>query len=242
MGGASQTFPEDSVQGVVDPPWWITRKSKGLERGRLVKAFLPHVQQQPQTLTPTRADDTDHTRATFTLAPLEATRVREHRKALPVAAMPLNPGEFHAVYRTKFRPCLVISAPTPRVERNLRGDASWQTAPTFLVAPYYGGDQDGTRAGFKPEFIERVRRGAYPQFFWDRLPTDGPTDSIMRLDHIQPVGLDGNSHVVTEHQLSETAIAVLDDWLTWLTTGLVPSPSDLHAILALIAAPPPPAP
>jgi hypothetical protein len=73
----------------------------------------------------------------------------------------------------------------------------------------------------------------------DCLPIGGPSQSILRLDHIQPVGVHGNSHVVTEHQLSVKALEVLDDWLVWLLTGLVPEGSDLHAAMELLASEPP---
>ena len=59
------------------------------------------------------------------------------------------------------------------------------------------------------------------------------------MDHIQPVGVHGNSHVVSEHQLSPKALEVLDDWLIWLTTGLVSEQSDLFAALQLLATEPP---
>ena len=240
MAGANPTFPDNSLLGMLAVPWWTTSKGRALQRGRLVWAYLPHVEQEPRTLTIVgRTDDADHTRAEFRLEPLEASRAKTRRPGPPVAAMPLNRDEVYTVYRAKFRPCLVMNEPTPPVPRELRGDSKWQTAPTFLVAPYYGGDQDGTRAGFRPEFLDRARRGVYPQFLVDRLPIGGPVESVLRMDHIQPVGVHGNSHVVTEHQLSPEAMALLDDWLIWLTTGLVPEDSDLYSALQLLAAPPP---
>jgi len=241
VAGANPTYPDDSLQGVLGVPWWDTSNVRALERGRLVWAYLNHVEQEPRTLTVIgRTDDDDHTRAEFKLEPLEASRARTRPPTAPVAAMPLNKGEVFTVYRAKFRPCLVINAPTPSVPKNLRGDAKWQTAPTFLVAPYYGADRDGTRGGFPPEFVKRARRCEWPQFIVDQLPDSSVKESILRLDHIQPVGVHGNSHVVTEHQLTTEALGVLDDWLIRLTTGLVPDGSDLHAAMELLATQPSP--
>jgi hypothetical protein len=71
-----------------------------------------------------------------------------------------------------------------KVDRQLTsGKPKWQTAPPVLVAPYYGVDEGGKRAGFKSEFVSRIRRCDYPQFMWDKLPIRGNTiESILRLD------------------------------------------------------------
>ncbi|TMA80600.1 MAG: hypothetical protein E6J72_07745 [Deltaproteobacteria bacterium] len=93
----------------------------------------------------------------------------------------------------------------------------------FRTAAQYAKERlGGSRAGFPAAFINRVRQCVWPQFLIDQLPIGGPKESVLRLDHIQPVGVRGNSHIVTEHQMSPQALEILDDWLVWLMTGLVP--------------------
>jgi len=100
------------------------------------------------------------------------------------------------------------------------------TSPTILVAPYYGGDQDGRRSGYPPELVERIRHAEYPQFFWDKLPIGGPKESILRFDHIQPVGSHYSAYEYTGYALSDDAVdLIIDDWLTWLFYGGLPEDS-----------------
>lgn len=57
------------------------------------------------------------------------------------------------------------------------------------MAPFYGADRDGRRGGWNPLFLERIRRGEYPQYLWDKLPVGTQVkESVLRLDHLQPLG------------------------------------------------------
>jgi hypothetical protein len=88
-----------------------------------------------------------------------------------------------------------------------------------LVAPYYGAEQSGTRGGFTPEFVKRIRRCEYPQYLWDVLPISGSSESILRLDHVQPISRLANSYEILPHRLSEEAMEIVDTHLAWLLTG-----------------------
>jgi hypothetical protein len=97
------------------------------------------------------------------------------------------------------------------------------TESPLLIAPYYGADQSGKRAGFSPEFTTRIQRGEYPQYLWDQLPLDTDTsESILRLDHIQPVGRNAATCKLTEWRLSAQALDLLGSWTSWLLTGEMP--------------------
>ncbi len=221
MAEKKPNFPEDCIQWLIEA-WWLTDEKPDLRRGRLIWAFLPHVDQEPRTLTPIgRVDPTDHQRAQFRIGPLRIGQAREAPR-LPIAALPGVEGEVHTVHRAKRRPALVVGGiDAPEVDRARReGMARWQTAPTILVAPYYGVEGGAKRGGFNEEFIARVRRCEYPQFVWDRLPIGGgAASSILRLDHVQPVGRHYNSYELTPYRLSDEALAVLDEWISWLLTG-----------------------
>ncbi len=62
---------------------------------------------------------------------------------------------------------------------------------------------------------------------WDCLPIGGRNESILRLDHLQPIGKHGESYELTEYQLHEEALKIVDDHLTWLLKGGLPSDSIL---------------
>jgi hypothetical protein len=122
--------------------------------------------------------------------------------------------------RGKVRPVIVLSTGGDEVRKEHRtGAARWQSSPTLLVAPFYGADQDGSRGGWRPEFVQRIRRCEYPQYIWDRLPLSNVSESILRLDHIQPIGHHENSFDWTPHCLSDEALRIVDEWLYWLGTG-----------------------
>jgi hypothetical protein len=213
-------YPEDAVQNMLEE-WWIEDRSFEYHRGRLIRAFLPHVDQIPRQLIATgRSEPTDHTHANFTIEPLRIKQPRR-KPVIPVAALPVFEHEIYAVYRSKKRPALIVCVGGEQVEKELiRGKPRWQTAPTVLVAPYYGVAEGGTRAGFRPEFVTRVRRCVYPQFMWDLLPIGGETtESILRLDHIQPVGRHHDTIEFTNYRLSEEGLVILDEWLKWLISG-----------------------
>lgn len=218
------TFPDDSIQSAVlgDADWWVSNDDNSLCRGALIFAFVPHVDQVPYTLEPVgRKDPTQHGSAEVRIKPLNA-RASRPSPSLPVAAMPLYHGEFWTAYKAKRRPCIVFSNQSPSVSKSVvRGAPKRNTAPTVLVAPYYGVDQDGKRAGYNPVFIERVRHCEYPQFFWDKLPIGGSTESLLRLDHLQPIGAHHQSYDLSNFKLSEPAMEILDEMLEWLMQGMV---------------------
>ena len=149
---------------------------------------------------------------------------------LPTAAFPEFEGEVRTVYRAKKRPMLVISTGGLEIPKKIIKDKPrWQTDPTILAAPYYGASESSKRAGFSKEFVERVRRGEYPNFHWDVLPLkDGASEeSILRLDHIQPVGRHHDSYEWTKHCLSDPAMEIIDQWLHWLIENELPEESEL---------------
>jgi len=165
-------------------------------------------------------DPTQHKIVQVRIEPLNIRKVIRYPD-LPLAALPQREKEIRTVYLAKKRPALILSSGGPSVKKRLiKGKPNWQTNPTVIVAPYYGTEQGMKRAGFNPEFLERVRLCEYPQFIWDRLPLNKDTNqSIMRLDHVQPVGRSGDSIEFTDFCLSERALLFLDEWIEWLKTG-----------------------
>jgi len=47
----------------------------------------------------------------------------------------------------------------------------------------------------------------------------GGEESILRLDHIQPIGKHHESIELTDYRLGEEALDIIDEWITWLITG-----------------------
>ena len=229
-------FPEDSIQNALGTDdWWVEDKGARLCRGSLVFAFVPHVDQTPFTFEPIgRKDPEKHDAAELMVKPLSANAPLT-QTALPVAAMTAYHNEVWAAYRAKKRPCLVLGTESPAVDRKLtNGKPKNQTAPTVLVAPYYGVDQNGKRSGYKETFVEAVKHCEYPQFFLDILPVKGVKESLLRLDHLQPVGTHHNSYSTTGFRLSETALEVIDDMFQWLIYGGVEEESLLRLYRAEI--------
>lgn len=230
MAGATPEYPDDSIQSVVGL-WWTDHAGHEPQRGCLIRAFVPHVDQQPLKLNVKgRSDPTAHGAADYEVEPL---RIKAPFKApdLPVAAMPDTPGELRIVQRGKIRPMLVISTGGVGVDRVLRqGTARWMSNPTLLAAPYYGADQDGSRGGWRPEFVKRIRHCEYPQYMWDSLPNGRVRESILRLDHIQPIGRHTDTYELTGYRLTDEALKLLDEWLMWLQTGVL----DAAGVLSML--------
>jgi hypothetical protein len=220
------TFPTDSIQYICDS-WWEGCEKNKLTRGALIKAFVPHVDQVPNTLIPIgRKDPGEHSKAVIEISPLQINTPRP-KEALPVAALSLHDGELWMAYRAKKRPCLVIGTKQPEIDNTFRRDMPKKlTSPTLIVAPYYGTDQNGKRAGYNSELVDRIRHAEYPQFILDYLPIPDSEQSILRLDHIQPVGLHYHAYEHSGFCLSDEAVElILDDWLQWLFYGGLPENS-----------------
>jgi hypothetical protein len=103
--------------------------------------------------------------------------------------------------------------------------ASYQTTPNVLAAPYFGADQDGSRGGVPEVFLDRIRRGEYPQYMWDQLPVGGVNESYLRLDQVFSMGTNAAAFELTEYVLSPKALALLDQQYDWLRSGN-PAPPD----------------
>jgi hypothetical protein len=208
-------YPDICPQSLVEP-WWEKDTGDDFKAGRLVWAFLPHVDQVPYTVKPLgRNEPTEHRTGIMSVKRFEIGALAK-KKDLPVSAMPVYENEMLCIYRTKKRPAIIISKGGTFVENQLtKGKSKWRTNRTVLLAPSYS-----VREAFSFDFCERVRRCEYPQFMWDDLPI-GSSDkgSIVRFDHLQPVGRSKKSIEFTEYCLSNKAMAFIMNWVDWLISG-----------------------
>jgi hypothetical protein len=134
---------------------------------------------------------------------------------LPVAGIPVYPGERLTLNKGKVRPALIIATPGTIIEQKVRaGFPKGHYVPTFLVAPFYTAKSTGSQGGFSREFVRRVKCCEYTQCFWDMLPlTDEHPGSILRFDQLQAVEPDICSLQSTEWILSEEAQVILHEML-----------------------------
>lgn len=230
-------YPDDSVQSLTRQ-WWIQDDSGAPARGRLLWTFVPYPDMKPHRLVSEgRGDDPrQHTRANFRVEQFRIGDPPPPEGTLPVAALPLREGEVHYVQRGKVRPAVVLSAGGTEIPKEIRqGEQRWQSARAMLVAPFYGAEPGGTRGGWPAPFVERIRRAEYPQYVWDKLPLGGETESILRLDHLFPIGADPAGYTLQPVRLSDEALALLDEWVAWLLTGSLPDDSVLGMIRTELA-------
>ncbi len=222
---------EISVRDLINSSWWETcDRGEPVAKGRLVWAFVPHVDQIPYALIPEeRSSATEHKTAKVTIAQCRITE-RVQPNQLPVAALPQRDGERWIVQRAKIRPCIVVADGGGQVVKAERGGSKWQTAPTLLVAPAYGAEITPTRAGWNEKLVRRIGNAEYPQYMLDELPLKGAGQSVVRLDHIQPIGNHHQTHDATEYKLSAEATKLLDEWVNWYRSGALDSSSALYTI------------
>lgn len=215
-------YPEDCLQSLFNP-WWVRTERAEVWRGRLIWVFVPHVDQQPYLLVPAgRSEPTEHGSAIYQVELFEGKGLLPG-PPLPIAALPEYPGEVRLIYRAKRRPALILSTGGVDIPKSLRiGAARHQTNSTLLVAPYYGADVGGKTGGWRPDFVERIRRCEYPQYMWDSLPLRSRRESILRLDHLQPIGKHGKTYELTEFELHPDALEMVDEYLLWALSGEFP--------------------
>jgi hypothetical protein len=95
----------------------------------------------------------------------------------------------------------------------LRGHCLWRLFSTLMRDQHEEAGQRRLLNGF----------GApNPQYVWDPLPLGTPTDAILRLDHLFPIGADPAAYRLESFRLSDEALALLDQWIHWLLTGTLP--------------------
>jgi hypothetical protein len=124
-----------------------------------------------------------------------------------------------------------LGAGGTEIPKHLRtGSARYQTHPAILAAPYYGADAGGSSGGWNPVFVERIRRCAYPQYLWDNLPFSSRKESILRLDHVQPIGKHGRTYELSDFELHPEALLLVDEHLRWLMRGKLADDSILRDI------------
>ena len=218
------TFPEASVHNLTGD-WWEPAPDAAVTRGRLLRALVPYPDMKPYRLVPEgRGDEArQHQRANYRMEEFRIGDPPRSVSTLPVAGLPLRDGETYLVRRGKIRPVVVVALPGAQVEgRFTRHSASWQHRRALLVAPYYGVQADGTRAGWNPQFVSRIQRAEYSQYVWDRLPAGGlPGGSVLRLDHVFPIGDDPANWTLFDYRLRDDARAILDEWLSWHVSGFL---------------------
>lgn len=226
-----QTYPTDCIQGFIGGQWWEETPNNTKERWRLGKALVRHVSAEAYEIIPKgRNKATEHSTADIEICRLDVSKRPPAMTDLPLAGMPVYQGERIAVQRAKFRPVLILATPGCTIEKSIReGLCRSIHCPTYIVAPFYGADQDGTRAGLSPEFVSRIKQFRYSQFFWDSLPIGGPNGSLLRFDQIQPIEPDLAAWVSTPFKLSEDAALILEDHLRWHITQTQPIVDSLIA-------------
>ena len=220
-------YPDDCLQTLFPDDWWIEDENYDYNIGRLLWAFVPHVDQVPFALIPEgRNEPTNHSTVKYSIKPIQIKKPARETQ-LPVAALPNYPGEIRAVYRAKKRPVLVIGNASKKIPDELRrGYPKWQTNPVILIAPYYGIESTHGRGGWPKKLIDRIRRCEYPQYFWDKLPISAsPKGSVLRLDQIQPIGHHHDSLEWTKFRLNEEAMELLKEQIIWLLWGELPENS-----------------
>ena len=114
----TQKYPDDSLQNYCSS-WWGRAQDQQVRRGRLLWAFVPHVDQHPYVLVPEgRSEPTEHGSADYRVEPLQGTLPVAAK--LPVAGLPHYAGEVRLGLRAKKRPALVLSAGGSDVPKSLR--------------------------------------------------------------------------------------------------------------------------
>jgi hypothetical protein len=93
--GMIRTYPEDAIQSTIVPPgeWWVEDPSGTYECGRLIKAFIPHTEQQPLVIMEAaRTNGTENKSFLCRIEPLDLKKPQK-RSNLPVPGLPVYQGE-----------------------------------------------------------------------------------------------------------------------------------------------------
>jgi hypothetical protein len=200
-------FPDDCIQYLLSP-WWEKKMPPKRERWRLAWCYVRHVAVAPHEVeVKGRTEAREHAVADVTIKKfLPSGKGKTVINNLPVAGLPLYPGERLTLNRGKMRPALIIATPGTPIEQSLRANhPQAHFAPTYIVLPFYT-----ARVG--NEFVRRVKLCEYTQIFWDKLPLNSDhAGSILHFSQIQAVEPEINSLEATDWILSEEGQTVVED-------------------------------
>lgn len=218
----TQNYPDESLQGMLGQSWWTESQINDVNkycRGRLVYALIPFVDQNPSIIVSERSEPTNHSEVTIKEQQFDI-RNKARKKLLPVAIFPgSDKNEERVVFKAKRRPAIILCDGTSKLnDQIMQNSPAWQKQRCVIVAPYFGATQDGTRGGFSPAFLERIKACEYKQFMWDRLP-NAKIDSVLRFDQLQPIGRSDKSLDLKPYVLSPEALELIDEWLAWIFSG-----------------------
>lgn len=216
------THVDERIQDLIDGDWWVVNDSPDYCVGRLIFAYMPYVDQIPYVLLPEgrTADPTNHSEAKFTITQLRINTRSLLSDSLPVAGLPLHNKEVYRVAKAKKRPAIIVAEGGFAIDqRSGAGMPKWQKGATLVAAPFYGVDHSGNRGGFPINFVNRVCQCEYPQFFLDNLPIDGVEKSILFLNHMQALGKRIETLEWTRYCLSNNALVILADYISWFMYG-----------------------
>ena len=107
IGEKTMSYPDGSLQKYFhNESWWEKTKEKQLAPGRLIWAFVPHVDIIPKSLIPTgRAEDeeTNHSKASYEIADLASLK---RMLFLPLSCLTIQMSAILSIGQKKDRHCL----------------------------------------------------------------------------------------------------------------------------------------
>lgn len=228
-------FPEDSIQYVLEDWWQTTTPGDSPRRGDLIRVMVPFKFGLPSRIVAKRREDQpgDHESVEFEVQQFSFDS-KPPRERLPIAGLPHMEDGAYQLTPFKKRPALVLaSAADPLDQKLTNGLAGYQKTPCFLVAPYYGVDKNGSRAGYPEPLVRAIRNCTYPHYFWDCLPLKGDTaSSLLRLDSMFSVVSDRHYYQHTGYKLSSDAMEIMAEYVDWYLSGSLPKNSLIRDVRA----------
>lgn len=215
------TYSGDRIQDLIDE-WWVKDEEPGFSAGKLIWAYMPYVDMIPYILIPEgrTGDSTQHHLANFRIEQLRISTTYNRTDDLPVAGLPINKGEIRKVSRAKKRPAVILASNGNDLGKKIStGMPTWQKGSTVIAAPFYGVDRSGTRGGFREDFVKKIYEGEYPQFMMDSLPFTGTNESVLYFNHMQALGKHHETIERTGFRLSDDALEILNQWVSWFMSG-----------------------
>lgn len=205
-----------NVQNLVGN-WWVRTEQTKPEVGLIVKACLPYVEQIPHIIEVNgRSSATEHYTANFKKLHLNISNP-PRQPTFPTAPWLYRGDEISLAIKSKIRPAIIIGISDKLNVSNcdFRANSKRHKNSYLLVAPYYT-MREGNELKVPQILINRIRLCMYRHLMWAALPfAHADHESMLRLDHAQPIGNHHNCFKSYGYKVSPEAMPYFIGYLHW---------------------------
>ena len=114
-----------------------------------------------------------------------------------------------------------------------KGQRPGSLKPSVLIAPYFGADADGSRAGWPEVLVDAIERCSSRSTSGTRCRSGARRNRYCALTSFNRWRTSSTAFTYTGFELCQDAVALLDEWVRWYRTGTMDPEGPLYELVQL---------